>query len=147
MPPNDIHNSTLLTTLTFNDFNLDNNIDTSKCRITLLLIVLIIISPFISVSINLCIVFCFFLFCFLFRFSVVFFFVYDVVLSFKVTVTTSPPGTRFLFDWNPCTKFNLGTGCENALVSIGNKRNNMNNALNFMPASARKISFGHEILQ
>ena len=73
MSPNDIHNSTLLTTLTFNDFNLDNNIDTSKCRITLLLIVLIIISPFISVSINLCIVFCFFLFCFLFRFSVVFF--------------------------------------------------------------------------
>jgi len=36
--------------------------------------------------------------------------------AFKNIVTTSPPGTRFLFDWNPCTKFNEGDGCQDVLI-------------------------------
>ena len=93
-------------------------LDTSKRRITLLLIVLIIISPFyISVDKS--------LYCFLFPFVLLFVYfsllsylpVNDVVFSFKDIVTTSPPGTRFLFDWNPCTKFNEGDGCQDVLVS------------------------------
>ena len=44
MPPNDIHNSTLLTTLTLNNFILDNmmlDTCTSKCRSMSLLIFLV----------------------------------------------------------------------------------------------------------
>ena len=91
------------TALTFNDFLVLN---TSKCRITLLLLFLIICSPFYIVVDKS-------LYCFL----VSFVFIVIVVFSFKDIVTTSPPGTRFLFDWNPCTKFNEGDGCQGVLVS------------------------------
>jgi len=37
--------------------------------------------------------------------------------AFKNIPTVSPPGSsRYIFDWNPCTKISEGDGCKNMLV-------------------------------
>ena len=36
---------------------------------------------------------------------------------FKNIPQVDPTGSRFVFDWNPCTKFDEGDGCKAMLVS------------------------------
>ena len=39
------------------------------------------------------------------------------LFRFKNIPTVSPPGSsRYIFDWNPCTKISEGDGCKNMLV-------------------------------
>ena len=48
----------------------------------------------------------------------IYIFIYLFLYSFLNIKDASSEENTMDYAWNPCTKFNLGTGCENALVSL-----------------------------
>ena len=55
---------------------------------------------------------------YIFIYLYIYIFIYLFLYSFLNIKDASSEENTMDYAWNPCTKFNLGTGCENALVSL-----------------------------
>lgn len=63
------------------------------------------------------------------------------ISSFRNILTVYPPGSRLVFDWNPCTNFSEGFGCKDVLVSSWNNKFFRANLWSFSNVFRRKSSW------